>query len=94
MVTIISKTKDHSEEVLPDSDPKDQDYDPDKHEFISQILAAKAHVTPLNTGLTILRSDSQNFYYVQGSCPEQSHSTVVALVLLPVWGIQLVSFQP
>ena len=40
-------------DVLPDGDIHDKDFDPAKHEFVSHILAAKARVTPLKTGLTI-----------------------------------------
>ena len=50
---MLSQTKEHNEEVLPDVDIKDQDYDPEKHEFISYLPATKACVTPLKTGLTI-----------------------------------------
>ena len=52
-VTMVSKTKENNQDVLPNRDVDDNDFDPDLHEFKSHILAAKAHVTPLKTGLTI-----------------------------------------
>ena len=53
-VTMVSKIEEINLDVLPDGDIHDKDFDPDKHEFVSHILAAKARVTPLKTGLTIL----------------------------------------
>ena len=52
-VTMVSKFEEINLDVLPDGDIHDKDFDPDKHEFVSHILAAKARVTPLKTGLTI-----------------------------------------
>ena len=56
-VTMVSKTKENDQEVLPDGDMDDKDLDPDLHEFESHILAAKARVTPLKTGLTIPQAE-------------------------------------
>ena len=53
---MISKYKENEEENLPEGDLKDKDYDPEKRFFISQLIAAKACVTPLKAGLTIPRS--------------------------------------
>ena len=55
-VDMVSKTKENYQNVLSDGDVDDKDLDPDLHEFKSHILAAKASVTPLNTGLTIPRA--------------------------------------
>ena len=52
-VTMVSKTEENDQDVLPNGDVDDKDFDPDLHEFESHILAAKARVTPLKTGLTI-----------------------------------------
>ena len=49
--------KENNEESLPEGDLKDKDHNPEEHEFISQLVAAKAGVTPLKTGLTIPRSE-------------------------------------
>ena len=54
-VTMVSKTKENNLDVLPDGDMDDNDFDP--HEFESHILAAKACVTPLKTGLTIPQAE-------------------------------------
>ena len=54
---MISKHHQNGEENLPEGDLEDKDYDPEEHEFISQLFAAKAQVTPLKTGLTIPRSE-------------------------------------
>ena len=50
---MVSKVKEIDLDVLPDGDVYDKDFDPDKHEFVSHILVAKACVTPLKTGLMI-----------------------------------------
>ena len=52
---MVSKTEENNLEVLPDGDFNDNDFDPNIHQFESHILAAKACVTPLKTGLTIPR---------------------------------------
>ena len=54
---MVSKHKENNKETLPEGDLEDKDYDPEEHEFISQLVAAKARVTPLKTGLTIPRSE-------------------------------------
>ena len=41
-VTMVSKFEEINLDVLPDGDIHDKDFDPDKHEFVSHILAAKA----------------------------------------------------
>ena len=57
VVSMISKHHENGEENLPEGDLEDKDYDPEEHEFISQLVATKARVTPLKTGLTIPRSE-------------------------------------
>ena len=42
---------------FPDGDVDDKDFDPDIHKFKTHILSAKAHITPLNTGLTIPQAE-------------------------------------
>ncbi len=54
-VTMVSKIEEIKLDVLPDGDINDKDFNPDKHEFVSHILAAKARVTLLKTGITIPR---------------------------------------
>ena len=54
---MVSKAKENSLKVLPDGDSNDNDFDPNLHKFKSHILFAKACVTPLKTGLTILRAE-------------------------------------
>ena len=54
---MVSKYQENDEENLPEGDLEDKDYDPEKHKFISQLVAAKARVTPLKAGLTIPRSE-------------------------------------
>merc|ERR1712239_61014 len=56
-VSMVSKYKENNEESLPEGDLEDEDYNPEEHVFISQLVAAKAWVTPLKTGLTIPRSE-------------------------------------
>ena len=56
-VDMVSKIKENYQDVLPDGDVDDKDLDPDLHEFKSHILAARAHVTPLKTGLTIPQAE-------------------------------------
>ena len=52
---MVSKTEENNLEVLPDGDFNNDNFDPNIHQFESHILAAKARVTPLKTGLTIPR---------------------------------------
>ena len=52
-VTMVSKHQEVGEENLPEGDLEDRDYNPEDHEFISHLVAAKAWVTPLKAGLTI-----------------------------------------
>ena len=52
---MVSKSKEHNEEVLPYGDPEDQDYDPEEYKSLFYILAAKVNFTPLKTDLTIPR---------------------------------------
>ena len=52
-VTMVSKFEENDLEVLPDGDINDKDFNPNVIEFKSHILATKAHVTPLKTGLTV-----------------------------------------
>ena len=56
-ITMVSKTKENNQDVLPNGDVDDNDFDPDLHEFKSHILTAKTRVTPLKTGLTIPRAE-------------------------------------
>ena len=42
---------------LPDGDIDDNDFNPDRHKFISQIVSTKARVTLLWEGLTVPRSE-------------------------------------
>merc|ERR1712082_235805 len=57
VVSMVSKHKENNEERLPEGDLEDKDYNPKEHEFISQLVTAKARVTPLKTGLTNPRSE-------------------------------------
>ena len=50
---MISKHQETGEENLPEGDLEDRDYNPEDHEFISHLVAAKARVTPLKAGLSI-----------------------------------------
>ena len=54
---MVSKTKKNNEDILPHGDVDDKNFDPDLHEFESHILAAKARVIPLKTGLTIPQAE-------------------------------------
>ena len=54
---MVSKYQENEEENLPEGDLEDKDYDPEKHEFTSQLVTAKARVTLLKAGLTIPRSE-------------------------------------
>ena len=42
---------------LPEGDAEDRDFNPVIHEFKSNILTAKARVTPLKEGMTVPRSE-------------------------------------
>ena len=54
---MVSKSEEYNQEDLPDGDLEDRDYDHKEHNFIAHLVTAKAHVTPLKTGLTIPRSE-------------------------------------
>ena len=54
---MVSKTEENNLEVVPDGNINNNDFDPNVHDFVSYILAAKACVTPLKTGLTISRAE-------------------------------------
>ena len=56
-ITMVSKFEEINLDVLYDGYIHDKDFNPDKHEFVSHILAAKARVTPLKTGLTIPKAE-------------------------------------
>ena len=55
-VTMVSKTEENNQDVLPDEDVDEKDFDLDIYKFKFHILAAQACVTPLKTGLTIPRA--------------------------------------
>ena len=57
VVTMISKEANYYQEELLDGDLLDNDYNEESHEFEVRLLAAKARVTPLKTGLTIPRAE-------------------------------------
>ena len=57
VVTMIYKHQETEEKKLPEGDLEDRDYNPEDHEFISHLVAAKARVTPLKAGLTIPKSE-------------------------------------
>ena len=41
-VPMVSKTEENDQDVLPEGDPEDKDFDLDKHEFESHFLATKS----------------------------------------------------
>ena len=57
VVSMISKSEDHEEEVLHDGELDDSDFNADIHQFEVHLLTAKARITPLKTGLTIPRAE-------------------------------------
>ena len=57
VVSMVSKEEDYHEEELQDGDLLDYDFNEEIHEFEVCLLAAKARVTPLKTGLTIPRAE-------------------------------------
>ena len=56
-VTMVSKTEDINLDVIPYWDIQVKDLYPNKHKFVSHILAAKAWVTPLKSSLTIPQAE-------------------------------------
>ena len=65
-VTMVSKSEEYNLEDL-----GDRDYDPKEHDFISHLVAAKARVTPLKTGLTIPRSKLSGLLLCTRLCQNQ-----------------------
>ena len=63
---MVSKSEEYNLEDL-----GDRDYDPKEHDFISHLVAAKARVTPLKTGLTIPRSKLSGLLLCTRLCQNQ-----------------------
>merc|ERR1711984_28624 len=54
---MVAKNDKVEYDILPEGDPEDRDFDPEMHEFKSNILTAKARVTLLKEGMTVPRSE-------------------------------------
>ena len=88
---MVSKHKENNQESLPEGDLEDKDYNPEEHEFISQLVAAKARVTPLKTGLTIPRSELSGLLLCTRLLSRIESLYSGGLILFHVWETLLAS---